>query len=720
MSEGELNDANLTANQLGDENISKKSPKLTNSKQAYEVARSLIQDNKKRIRLSSRIQESYDAIKPPFSSQKLAEQGKNHKSNVRTGFMSILVNRAVNNLVSRIKKSKYLTSAYLPNDFLDASEKTEFFRREFTDFIKRWKPFHIFINQLCNETVLHGRSYVVWTNKNDWRPELFRGDKCFIPDMTQQMESPKIVVLKQNFQVNELYEYISIPDASSVGWNIENCIKAINLATKTSRAQDDEGSREFDDIIREQAVTDAFRSGVKEIQALFVFVEELGGKVSQFIVDEGSGDEYYSNHEKFNCMDDVIQSYTYQYGNGTVHGSFGVGQLIYDLDLLVEKTRNEVVDNLRRRGKFNIRVNDEKDLKKAKLMTTDESNILAIGTFSGSEAQIPDASAAFGVMDRELSAFAEQKIGVMMPKGKIDGDQVSATQANIDSLKEEEMRDAITDHFLTQFNISIYTVLKKIFIDRVMDTEAQILRDRMARRLTVKEMNAIVENAPTYTSYDYTEVNMRQKIDFLQTRKNDPLYNQTRLEKTMATLILGKEDADDLIIAERDESLTIVAQNKQLHEILAISQGFPIMAEMSDNDLVHMDVLKGREVEENVRYDGFIFKALENGEIPVAKALYSHYAQHFDNSLKKKTIGERNNEEKHFQKLFLNALKQVEGQIEQAQQQQAEQQMAEQQAMEQQAMAEQQMIQQAQAQELAQRNRQIYETQIKPKALQQK
>lgn len=671
-----------SAPKLSKKSLKSKRKAISSAEHAWEICKRLIKDNEDRIAEYAEIRAQADGIEPPYDNSKLEEQGKNYKSNINTGFLGTVHNKVFPRMSGRVKSARYLTASSLPavtdmGEPIDRyKEKTEIFRQELTKTVRQWKRFHSFINGLASTTSLYGLAYVAYTDPLEWRPSVFRPDEAFIPNGTSQLdEELPLFMIKDEYYIHELFELIEDKEiAKDAGYDIDAVIEAINEAKPRDVDEESENETylEYEDIRRELVNSTSFSEGSRVIKVYHLFATEHDGTVSQYMIDADTEQFLFESENLYEAIDDVVTPIPFQFGNGKYHGSYGVGQMLYDIALRVEKNRNAVIDNEVARGKFNIVVNDEKEMAEAKLHITDEANYLSGATFAGNQAALPSTADAFLELDRAIVGMAEEKVGAFMPEPLIPGSSKTATEANINAAKEQETREAIIDHWLSHFALAMRNIARRLVNPDNEDYQATALRVALlGQGLNEEEIQLLALQYPTQTVADFAETREQRIIGFLSARKGDPIYNQLKLEKSIATAAIGAELANDLIIAEDDNTIQIEAARQQEEENTSMQAGKNIPVSPRDAHNIHMQVLKGQVDPQSGQSTSAMIQALQAGDVNTAKNMLGHYNQHVQIAVQQGKLGEQMNEEKQFMAQVENQIKQIESQIMKAQQEQA-------------------------------------------------
>ena len=268
---------------------------LQNCVQACAITNTLIDSAKDRVDLVATIQREIDAIEPPIDPCALKETGKDYKSNISTGFLQTIIQKIAPKFVLRVKAASSLTAARLEDNTDDAVGKSEHFQRVITDAIRMWPGWNNALNSISFETAEYGYNFPVWLDQDDWRPEIMRQDKCFIPNGTKQNEPPTFFVVRRNLMVHELMEMVEDfkdkEEAEEAGWDLDLVLQALeNAHPRDVQEEDPEIQfREFEDMRREITRGTSFEKEMNLIPVRELFALEADGKsVSHWILGKDS------------------------------------------------------------------------------------------------------------------------------------------------------------------------------------------------------------------------------------------------------------------------------------------------------------------------------------------------------------------------------------------------------------------------------------------------
>lgn len=635
-------------------------PAIANDDQVYEIVNRVDKDASKIIRQAAKIQRKIDGIDPPLSPYLLKEEGKAWKTNIPTGFMQTVAGKVAPRLYSYLDNARYLINVNLPNrdpvsgqEIVNAYNKSVKFQEIFTETLRGWLKFHAFEVGLAHEVGNYGFAFAAFLDEYEWKPRLYRLDRAFVPTGTEIMEDQiPWFVTKEEYKVHELFDKIIDREAAEQsGWDIEATLDAINHAMPVDKVSDGEvegQQRTWEDMKRECVPGYSYRKGVQTIKARNLLAMEYDGTVSHYIYAENVGEVIYRNPSRFNSMRDVVIPFTFQYGNGTIHGSYGVGQQLYDLSLGIERARNDAFDQLINKGKLIIQVADASSLNKVKTMIFDEMIAIAGGTLAGNAAALSNNAEAFERLDRYFTSLAEQKVGAFLPPPVVPGANVTATQAAISGQREEETKMATLNYWLRNWAQLAHAIARRMFNPMTTDIVALQAQEKALKHMSEEEMVMLANTSPTATILDFTDQKRNQIIAFTSTKVGNPLYNQTELERIQASAAIGEDLAEALIIPAEDQTILAEASRQQMMELNSLEQGVQIPVSRRDNDMIHMEVLRGQPDEMGQYSQGPIFALLSQGNMQGAQATFIHYINHYTQAEQKKILGEQVNTEREF------------------------------------------------------------------------
>jgi hypothetical protein len=621
--------------------------------QAFSVGETLISDAKKLIQNAARLTAKLNGERP-YNQRALKNNLKDWKTNISTGFLSTECSKVLPRFYMPLKTAKYLTAASLPAGHPNGAEKTAHFRQVMTDAVRSWPKFNFYIRGKAREVGVFGYSFDAWFDEYEWRPTLLKMDKGFVPQGTEIMEEPQFFLAKWDYKPSEILQLLrQNVEAGRSEWKKDNVVKAINAAYPPPVDASYPESRSYEDLVRQATWGYAYTKGAKVVRTWHLFAKEATGTVSHYILladsaggtsTNGSGDPeqeqrlLYENLDQFGSMGDAVKPTVFDYGDGTIHGSWGAGQILYDLSVQVEKVRCDSIDNIRLTNKVKAQVPDAKNVNDVKLTINDQFVIISGAQFAGNTAGLTSDVAGYEALDQKLSQIAQQKIGAFVPPIPLQPSDIKAAQINAAMSKEKELQEALLENWLIQWAEVMQTITKRLCNPESPDPVAQRTMQELLVKLTIEEIAMLRDQFPVKSVIDFTEFRAQQRAAFASTVVNNPLFRQTEVARTMAEGVGDEAFVSSLIVPEGDQTDVLTAQRQQLMECAAMANGDPVPVIPNDNDWVHMQTLKPR-----------LQKKL-TGDAPnlqYAQLELQHYAAHWSQGVNKKTIPKESiNEEK--------------------------------------------------------------------------
>ncbi len=640
-----LSDAVGSAPEVTD-NLEVENRAINSVNQAFSVCENMRQDWIDGIEHAARITAKLNGERP-YNQKKLKNAGKDWKANISTGFLSTECSRVLPRLYMPIKTAKYLTAASLPPGWVGGEEKTAYFRQAITETLRSWPKFNFWIRGLAREVGIWGFGFNAWMDEWDWRPTLLRMDKGFVPQGTEVMEfEPPFFMAKIDYKPWELLEILKKADKSGrKDWVKENVTAAINAAMPPSAQNTEYETRSYEDLIRQAAWQYNYTKGTKMVETWHLFAKEADGKVSHYILlsnqtgnpnytasDMAGSDKVdnrllYENLDRFDSMVDVVNTMVFDYGDGTVHGSWGAGQILYDLSVQVEKVRCDSIDNMRMTNKIKAQVPEAKNVNDVKLVVNDTMQILSGATWAGNQAAITQDINGYELLDAKLTKIAQEKIGAFVPPIPLQPSDIKAAQVNAAMAKERELQEALLENWLIQFAVVVGTMTKRLLKKGTPDKTGKALRELLLQKLTEDELDILTKQFPVQSVADFTEYAASRRAAFCQSIMGNSLFRQNVAARVMAEGVGDVRFVEELVKPDGDQQDEIAAQREQILENSAMlsGQNVPILA--TDNDWVHMQTMKPG-----------LLQQLQQGNLQISQIGLQHYAAHWSQGVDKKTL----------------------------------------------------------------------------------
>ena len=507
-------------------------PALTDIGQALQLVRSLQSENREREKKNSRILERYNAERP-FNPHQLKADGLSWKTNFTTRPLTTLIDKVVPRFVTAIRNMKYLTASELPNRFDNATEKTEVFRSEITHTCRSHEKWDQFIADISQENTLFGYVCAAWLDEYSWFPRYYDQDSFLVPQGTKHSPATATVVcVRDSYLVHELFEMVRDREAANLaGWEVDNVVESINNAIPDDRrSYQTDYSRVYADLVRESAILSSF-TGAKAVICWHVFVQEVDGFVTHVAFDDRSGKQLFWQNKQFEKITDAIAFFTFQHGNGRIHGSKGIGRELYNMASVLDRARNEAIDRLQLSGKLILQC-DERQIKRFRMSVM--GNAILIGSdYNVKESKLETNVEDFFTLDKFLTSLLDQIGGNVSPTpnpGENQAERVTAKQVDLQASREQETRDNILERFLMCFSRFMSTVQRRLCDPKTVDKDALEMQARLLKVLTREELDYISHQPAIEAIADYSDKERQVIAAVTQQVRGNPLYNQRELE----------------------------------------------------------------------------------------------------------------------------------------------------------------------------------------------
>ena len=570
--------------------LKKHTPALTAIGQAVSLVDSLRDENRDRNIRNARIQDKYNAERP-YDPNRLRSDGLSWKTNFSTKPLAALIDKVVPRFTTAVRNMRYITASKLPDNVANAAEKTEFFRREITNTCRQKEGWEELLSEIAQENALFGFAAVGWLDTTSWFPHFFRQDEFLAPQGTKHISSTaQVVCVRQSYLTHELFELISDPRiAKGAGWHVNNVIEAINKAVPESRRSSEADlSRVYSDLLRENSVITSFQ-GSKAVDVWHVLITEIDGFVTHVAFEAVSGKTLFWREDQFTSMPDCITFFSFQHGNGKLHGSKGIGRELYNMASVLDRSRNEVVDRLQLSGKLVISC-DERDIKRFRMSVVGNAILIASG-YQVQQGKIDGNVEPFFTLDRFLTDLLDQIAGSTSPKAN-EGERVTKAAVEIQAAREEERRDAIIERFLTQFARMVSTIQRRLCSRNTIDSTAKALQERLLTVLSREELDYLSEQPAVNTVPDFTEMERQRIVLIAKEARGNPLYNQHELERQSLTAQIGSEFADSVLLPVNDPTEQNENVRQQKIELGLLKNGEQVEVSPRDNHALHLAVLR--------------------------------------------------------------------------------------------------------------------------------
>lgn len=531
----------------------------------------------------------------PYNDEDLKSEGLGYKSNFSTKPLSTTIAKVGSRLVKAVQSARYLTAAQLPDSIPGAKEKSELFRNEITNLIRRWDGWFDFISLIAAEDSTYGWTACAWLDEQSWKPKPYRQDEFFVPDGTgHSVDTLQVACMRRFLQMHELAEMISDREAAkAAGWDIENTVESINNARPpgipAAGSAPYTDARRYEDAIRESSVSLTLVNGSKQIEVYDVFAVEIDGQVSHYIVDNNTKKLLFEKEDRYKKTRDCTALFSYEQSNGKLMGSKGVGREIYEISGALDRARNEAVDRLQMSGKI-IVSGPESQIDRFKLTALGNVAIIPDG-FQISQVKIESGIKEFEILDQLLTQLLDGIAGSVSPK-QLPGERVTAAQVNLFAEREEEKRDDRDTRFIMQLANVIWTITRRAMSSDCTDEDAKMVKEKLGAFMSKDELDTLIEMPALETIEDFTDMEAQRIVVFAQENKGDSRFDQHKLAMKATSALINPEFAADVVLPENDPTVNAEQSRQQEMENLLFKNGRPAAVSPRDDHPTHITVLK--------------------------------------------------------------------------------------------------------------------------------
>jgi hypothetical protein len=638
---------------------------------ARDVVKTVIAAGRNRSIVNSRILAKYNAERP-YDSYKLEAEGLGWRSNFTTKPLPSMIEKVAPRFSAAVHGLKYFTNSSLSNKWQNNTEKTQKFREIITKTIRARKGWKTLVDDIAFNNAIFGHTIVGLLDEFSWFPKHFAQEESFVADGTKaDPRWAQIVVLKEVFLPHELFAHIEDPETAKIaGWNLENTREAINRASPVQIRDrlNVGGTLEtwYQNAVRELTIGASYMAGSSVIVVYTLLAREVTGKVSHYRVAGPEMLEIFSRDDRFESMEECVSFFSFQKGNGTLHGSKGVGRDIYEMAGMVDRTRNEVVDRLIMSGKTMFQ-GDIKRIHTFKMSVIGSTVIVPSG-WVALEHKMDGNVEPFLKLDSYFSGLVDQLVGAVSPP-TAEGEAFRSPAAwNLLAQRQEEGRDVRISRFLEQFTDLVGLMQKRICDPDTGEADAKAAQKELKTIMTEEEIQELAHQPVAGTVQDLTPIE-RQAIAMLSSsKKGNPLYNQRQLEVEELSAGPGAEFADRVLLPDQDPTEEAEQHRQQQLEIVLLSGGQPVPVSPRDNHQIHLSVLMptAQQMAQHIMDGQFHSDAME--------AFGGHINEHYNRAIQQGVKKEQMAEVAEFIRKLgpaLAQLKQVEAQAAQVAQQSA-------------------------------------------------
>jgi hypothetical protein len=604
---------------------------IRDAQMAADVVNTVIAAGRNRAIVNSRILAKYNAERP-YDAYKLEAEGLGWRSNFTTKPLPSMIEKIAPRFVSVVDGLKYFTNASLSPKWENSTEKTETFRAKVTKTIRFRKGFRTLTEDIAFDNALFGHTIPAWLDEFTWFPKHFKQEESSVADGTKaDPRWAQVVVLKEVYLPHELFAMISPnPEAAKdAGWDLTETRAAINTAAP-SQIRDRlnvGGTLEtwYQNALRELTIGASYMAGCSVITVYTLLAREVTGKVSHYRLAGPGMAPIFHRDDRFPSMEDCVAFFTFQKGNGTLHGSKGVGRDIYELAGMIDRTRNEVVDRLIMSGKTLVQ-GDIRRIHTFKMSVIGSTVIVPTG-WNVLEHKIDGNVEGFLKLDVYFKQIVNELIGsTTTPQPGTGGEDMRSPAAwNLLAQREEEGRDVRITRFLAQFADMVQTMQRRLCDPDTMEDDAKQMQKELLEIMSREELDELAASPVAETVRDLTPLQRQLMISVAQEKRGNPLYNQRQLEVEDLTARINTDFAQRVLLPDADPTEQAEQNRQQQLELVLLSHGQPVPVSPRDSHLMHLSVLMpaAEQMASQITQGQFDTSILET----VISHINEHYAQ---------------------------------------------------------------------------------------------
>lgn len=635
---------------------------VTSVDQAIQLTETDILDARKLIINARRVTAKKQGA-PPYNPSALRNQGKLWKRNVSTRFLQKELARASARFYMPVLTASTLTAAELPPGWPRGAEKTKFFRDTMTQAFRGWRKNDMFWRGLATEITDYGYGFACWTDPYEWRPHLVRMDRGFVPRGSEVMDDKLArFTLKWDYRPDELLRIVrKAIDNGSENWKKDSVAQAVDAATLPNLPQDMTQLRKWEELIRQQSWDYNYSRSQRMIETRHLYVLEFSGKVSHYILWPNGPQEsklLFEHLDAYESTDSVVIPLVFGYGDGTIQGSWGAGQLLYDLAAQVEKVRCDSIDNLLNSNKARLQVPNAKDAAAAQLVVNDTMIIATGAQFAQNVGGISGDPKGYMVLDDKMTQWAQEVVGSYLPPLPQQRTDIKEVQVQAAQAKEAEVAKDVLEAWMKQVALVIGEMTRRMLNPDSDDEYAQAIRKKLLGdnvgwlnslwgkirskvkileritppppvSLTEEEIEILVNQPVVQSVTDFTEWAQQQRAAFAASVQNNPLFDQNAVARYMAAGVpsAGAAFVDSIVVAKGDTTTATAQARQQLQENAAMLLGIEMPVLVTDAHQIHLETIK-KPLEE----------AIAGGLIQQATIGLKHATGHFMAGSSTKTL----------------------------------------------------------------------------------
>lgn len=601
--------------------------------QALQIATRLDHNDRERDIRRSKVLAAFNGA-APYCESDLIAKAQSYRYNVSFGYIEGVIGRAVvpyNELTINISDLTEIEANL--ND-----EKLKIIQSEFSNIMRKWGRWPKFVTRMNQDLVLNGYNCAIFPSDYDPFPIFVPQKEGFVDEgSTNDVNDLELFVWKKSYLIHELYAKISDADvAKKAGWNVDNVREALMSAQSQMLGVGNTSASgswtEVESAIRGGSLW-ASIVGAKKIDTYHVFASEIEGKVTHYIVidqqdkNQGDGPELFKKEERFDAMRDFLVYLDLETGDGSWHGSRGIGQRAFNTHKAIDKLRNSALDQTFVSGLTILQPGDQVSQEELTLAVVGPFAVIPAGLTVGATT-LPAVSTQTFTMDALLSNTSEQRIGDVVPQPQsVSQIAQTATQARISAGRQELITRGNLKRYVDPVSQIISIIVRRLLKDNSPNAYAKEFQKELKRKGLSDDDLKEIRGARNTGNIEDILGNTAQgtQVIFAEFR-GDPEIDQENLKRRRISSVLDADAADELLISDQDQTKQIESARMQEMEITTMQTGEEVPVSPRDNHEIHIQVI--------LQTAGKIVQAqaqnLNPDVIPFLRILVEHGGKHLN------------------------------------------------------------------------------------------
>lgn len=617
----------------------KEQKSISNASQALQIAQKLAWNDRERDGKRARVLSAFNGASP-YNDSSLLNNAQSYRYNVSFGFEEGVIGRAVvpfNDLALNIGDLTEI-QANLPDD------KLKIVQSEFSKIMDKWGKWPKRIGNQIQDLVLNGFNQMIFPSDYDPFPVFVSQKNGFVDEgVTNDVSDLEVYVWRKSYMIHELYAKIDDESiAKKAGWNVENVKDAL-----TAAVPEELYNKNISTSGQWVAVEEAIRAGAlftsivgaKMVNTYHVFCAELDGSVSHWIVLDTSispnGEnmleavdkpELFKKEKRFKAMQDFLVYFDMETGDGTWHGSKGVGRRAFNTHQAIDKMVNSALDTTFTAGLAMIQPGDQTQQEELTLTVVGPFAVIPNGVQINPQT-MPNLSPTFFQMYSLLTNTSEQRLGDVVPQGNLPATSgETATKAKIDAGRQQLITRGNLKRYVDPLSQVSSIIVRRLLKKNSPNAYAKEFQAELKRKGLTDDEMAEIRGARNTGKIDDILGNTAADTQLIFAEfRGDPKIDQDNLYHRRIASVLDADAANQLIIGD-DKTLQIEAVRDQLEELTSIQTGKQIPVSPRDDHQAHAETVL-QDVGTKVQAQAQNFNP---DEIPVLQAEVAHGMEHMN------------------------------------------------------------------------------------------